>query len=199
MARPRARDYDELRDTLVDAGGRILSSEGPQALTLRRVARDVHSSTAAVYRLFDGKSGLVLAMFLEGFARLGRAFDAVPDSDDPVADLLRLGHAYRANARANPHLYHLMFGRPVPEFTPDLHHVQQTLRTLDRLADTVARCTATGRFQPLDPDRTARQLHGLVHGLASLEVLDYLGTSDDADAHWREALHATIKGYTRAD
>ncbi len=195
MARPRTRDHDELRESLVDVGGRILAAEGPQALNLRRVAQDAGTSTAAVYRLFEGKQGLVLAMFLDGFARLDRAFDAVPTTDDPVADLIELGRAYRASARANPHLYALMFGRPVPEFVPGDATVQSTLRSLGKLADTVARCVEAGHFPPVDPARVARQLHGLVHGLASLELLRCLGDEQEARAQWEQALRAATRGY----
>jgi AcrR family transcriptional regulator len=195
MPRPRARDYEELRQALVDAGGRLLADEGPQALTTRRVAQEVGASTTAVYSLFGGKAGLVLAMFLEGFARLSRAFAAVPRSDDPVADLLALGHAYRESARANPHLYELMFGRPVPGFVPDHAAVAQTLDTFEDLTGTIRRCIDAGRFRPADPGGVALHLHGLVHGLTSLELRGRLGSEEEADRRWKAALEATVRGY----
>ena len=195
MPRPRARDYQELRQALVDAGGLLLAREGPQALTTRRVAQEVGVSTTAVYNLFGGKAGLLLAMFLEGFARLGTTFQAVPRTDDPAGDLISLGHAYRANARANPHLYELMFGRPIPGFTAGEAAIAQTMDTYDDLVHTIQRCISAGRFEPADPHEVAVHLNALVHGLASLELRGSLGTDEEARRRWDAALHAAVRGY----
>src|SRR3954453_10134996 len=158
MPRPRTRDYAELRRDLIEAGGRVLSEEGPAALSTRRVAQETGVSTTAVYNLFGDKAGLVREMFLAGFERLAEAFAAVPRTADPVVDLLALGHAYRASARANPHLYELMFGRPMKEFTPDAEAGVRIRATFDALVAAVARCLDEGAFAPAAPDDIAVQL-----------------------------------------
>ncbi|WP_371785170.1 TetR/AcrR family transcriptional regulator [Streptosporangium subroseum] len=195
MARPRTRDYDELRRDLLDAAGRLLAEEGPQALSTRRVAQEVGSSTTAVYNLFGDKSGLLRAMFLEGFARLAREFASVSRDGDPEADLMALGYAYRAAALANPHLYELMFGRPIADFRPDETALAQIQGTFDTLVAAVARCVDAGRFAPSDPYDIAVHLNALVHGLASLELRGALAGGDQADRHWRLALEATFRGH----
>ncbi|MEU8146762.1 TetR/AcrR family transcriptional regulator [Nonomuraea sp. NPDC048901] len=195
MARPRTRDYDELRRDLLDAAGRLLAQEGPQALSTRRLAHEVGTSTKAVYNLFGDKAGLLRAMFLEGFARLADEFARVPTDGDPEADLMALGHAYRASALDNPHLYELMFGRPLADFQPDEAAVAQIQGTFDTLVQAVARCVDAGRFAPCDPHDIAVHLNALVHGLASLERLGRLGPRPQADHHWRVALEAAFRGH----
>ncbi|WP_238005410.1 TetR/AcrR family transcriptional regulator [Dactylosporangium sp. AC04546] len=194
MARPRNRDYAELRRDLVDAGGRLLAAEGPSALSTRLVAQQAGVSTTAVYNLFGDKAGLVREMFLAGFERLAEAFAAVPHTDDAVADLLALGHAYRANALANPHLYELMFGRPVPEFRPDAETAVLIQPTFDALETAVARCVQEGAFAPAEPHDLAVRLNGLAHGLCSLELRGALGDPDAARRHWDGALQAMVRG-----
>ncbi|MFB7286765.1 TetR/AcrR family transcriptional regulator [Actinacidiphila glaucinigra] len=194
MGRPRIRDYDELRRHLLDAAGRLLAEEGPQALSTRRVAQEVGASTTAVYNLFGDKAGLLQAMFLEGFARLADEFAGVSSDGDPEADLMALGHAYRAAARANPHLYDLMFGRPVAGFRPDEAALAQIQGTFETLTRAVARCMEAGRFAPADPYDLAVQLNALVHGLASLELRGALGTTVQAERHWRISLENTLRG-----
>jgi AcrR family transcriptional regulator len=194
MARPRKRDYDALRRDLVDAGGRLLADEGPAALSTRRVAQATGTSTTAVYSLFGDKAGLVREMFLEGFERLSAAFAAVPRTGDPVADLLALGDAYRANARDNPHLYELMFGRPVPEFRPDAEAGRRIQPTFDALVDACACCVEAGAFAREDPYAIAVRLNALVHGLCSLELRGALGDEDEANAHWKRALDTVLRG-----
>ena len=197
MPRPRKRDYAELRCDLIEAGGRILSEEGPAALSTRRVAQQTGVSTTAVYSLFGDKAGLVREMFLAGFERLGAAFAAVPRTTDPVVDLLALGHAYRASARANPHLYELMFGRPVKEFEPDAETGARIGATFDALVAAVARCVEEGAFAPASPEDIAVQLNAAVHGLSSLELRGALGDADEATAHWERTLATLTHGLAR--
>ncbi len=196
MPRPRNRDYAELRHELIDAGGRLLAEEGPSALSTRRVAQQAGVSTTAVYSLFGDKAGMVREMFLAGFERLGDAFAAVPRTTDPVADLLALGDAYRANARANPHLYELMFGSPVPEFRPDAATGERIRETFDALTAAVTRCLAEGAFAPARPDDVAVQLNAVAHGLSSLELRGALGGEQEAAAHWRRTFASLIRGLT---
>lgn len=194
MARPRKRDYETLRRELIDAGGRLLAEEGPAALSTRRVAQETGTSTTAVYSLFGDKAGLVREMFLEGFDRLTAAFAAVPRTSDPLADLLALGDAYLANARANPHLYELMFGRPVPEFQPDAEVAERIQPTFDALVEACARCVAAKVLAGEDPYAVAVQLNAMAHGLCSLELRGALGDRAEADAHWKRAFASLMKG-----
>ncbi|MFB4282253.1 MULTISPECIES: TetR/AcrR family transcriptional regulator [unclassified Nonomuraea] len=194
MARPRKRDHQELRHELVDAAGRLLASEGPAALTTRRVAQQAGVSTMAVYQLFGDKAGLVREMFLAGFERLAQAFEAVPRTEDPVADLLALGHAYRANALANPHLYELMFGRPIPGFQPDAEAAARIQPTFDTLIAAVARCVREGAFAPAEPHDLAVRLNALAHGLCSLDLRGALGDPDESLRHWTDAFATMVRG-----
>src|SRR5258708_36328591 len=67
MARRRGEAHgDALRVAMLDAAGALLHSEGPQALTTRRLADAVGTSTQAIYTLFGGEEGIVRAMYLEG-------------------------------------------------------------------------------------------------------------------------------------
>jgi AcrR family transcriptional regulator len=194
MARPRNRDYGELRRELVDVGGRLLATEGPSALSTRRVAQQASVSTTAVYKLFGDKAGLIREMFLVGFERLAEAFAAVPRTGDSVADLLALGDAYRASALANPHLYELMFGRPIPEFQPDAEAGTLIRPTFDALIAAVERCVEDGAFAPAEPNDLAVRLNGLAHGLCSLELRGALGDPDEARRHWDGAFRTMVRG-----
>src|SRR5471032_1987344 len=129
MARRRGEAHgDALRVAMLDAAGALLHSEGPQALTTRRLADAVGTSTQAIYTLFGGKEGIVRAMYREGFDRLEQCLADVPDADAP-AYLLGLGRAYRTAALRSPHYYDVMFGRPVPEFEPSADDVERSLAT----------------------------------------------------------------------
>ncbi|MBO0840714.1 MAG: TetR/AcrR family transcriptional regulator, partial [Sciscionella sp.] len=102
------------RQRLIDAGIRLLEDCGPEALQARKVAAEVGASTMAVYHHFGGMAGLLEQIAREALIRFGQAMKRVPRTDDPVADLMALGMAYRDYALANRQRYRLMFGATAP-------------------------------------------------------------------------------------
>lgn len=180
MARRRGEAHgDTLRVALLDAAGALLHAEGPQALTTRRLADAVGTSTQAIYTLFGGKEGLVLAMYRamyrEGFDRLEQCLADVPVSAQPPDYLLGLGRAYRTAALRSPHYYDVMFGRPVPDFEPRADDLERSLATQRVLTGGIVRCIESGMLRAdADPAEISAFLWAAAHGLVSLELTGHL-------------------------
>jgi AcrR family transcriptional regulator len=192
VARPRTHDQ-QLRVRLLDEAGRLLAEEGPAALTVRRLAGRAGTSASAVYSLFGDKWGLVEEMFREGFRRFADRIAALERTDDPLADLIALGAAFRANARANPHLYDLMFGRPFPQFQPGDEDQVLAMGTFGSLVEALGRCVDAGLLGG-DPLGLATIFFSLVHGLTGLDQMGWLGPPEQADATWARAEVAMFRG-----
>src|SRR4051812_17992187 len=138
----------DVRVALLDAAGEVLHREGPGALTTRRLAQEAGTTTQSIYTQFGGKEGIVRAMFREGYTRLEARIRRVRDTDEPLADLRDAGRAYRAAALASPHYYDVMFGRPVPEFTPNADDLAASAATRALLQRSVQRCIDAGWLVP---------------------------------------------------
>jgi AcrR family transcriptional regulator len=151
----------EVRVALLDLAARIVGREGTQALTARRLATELGTSTTAVYTHFGGMDGLRREVRRDGFARLTDLFDTVPETGDPVADLSALGWAYCFNGVVNAHLYRAVFLEPPIDADDEAvgrAAVQQPI-------DAVARSIEAGRFDPADPEALAVQLWTASHGM----------------------------------
>jgi len=195
----RPREYSpELRQHLLDTAARLLATEGPQALSTRRVATEGGTSTTAIYSLLGSKHELVRQLFLEGFRRLDEHQRAVVHTDDPLADLLALGHAYHQSAIDSPYFYDVMFGSPVPEFQPTIDDALYSLTTLEQCQDAVSRCVDAGRLVG-DPVAISYQVWAVIHGVTSLELRGMLGSPAEALVHLDAALAAAIIGYGGID
>jgi AcrR family transcriptional regulator len=194
MGRPREHD-DETRSAVLASAGRLLATEGAGAVTVRAVAREAGTTTRAVYSGFGDKAGLLRALFREAAEAMRRHHEGVPVTADPVAEITALALAYRAGAFEQPNLFGLYQGKAVPNLvlTPD--DLALAFRSLDRVLDTLRRCAAAGRLGGRDPEDVARQLWGLVSGLAMLELEGYLGDPILAEARWRDAIGAAMTGY----
>lgn len=191
---PRRAD-PEISTALVDAAARLLAEEGPAALSTRRLAAAVGTSTMAVYTHFGGMDDLVRAMVREGFARLSDRMSRVRPTDDPVADVITLGYAYRDNALEYPHLYSVMFGgSALGGFALTEDDRQHGRYTLEVLVATVARAITAGRYDDTDPQLVAHQLWLALHGLVTLELGGYLIPPYDADVCFDNQMRTQMVG-----
>jgi len=180
---------------LLDRAGELLSNEGPGALSLRRIAADVGTSTTAVYSLFGGKPALVRELYLTAFQRFSDTLNSVPVTDEPAEDLVQLGLAYRRAALADPHLYSIMFSIASPGFEPDEQATQRAMATLAPLCDVVERGVLKGLFVSAARHRAAVAAWALVHGLVSLELNGTLPDDFDRALAFEQALRAHLAGW----
>lgn len=192
---PRPKVHDEgLRERLLDVAGQIVAAEGAAALSVRRIATDVGTSTTAIYSLFGGKGELVREVWLEGFRRLAARMEAAPRTGQSLDDLGHLGLAYRAHALENPAFYEIMFGDAITEYEPSEADQAEAHRALDALVDGVRRCVEDGTFAG-EPQEIAMVLWGLVHGMVSLELHGLLGEPAEAERRFELALVMSATGF----
>lgn len=195
MPRPKTHD-DALRARLLERAGELLSAEGPGALSLRRLAADVNTSTTAVYSLFGGKPALLNSVYEEAFRRFGERLDAVPQTGDPVEDVVQLGLAYRESALADPQFYLVMFSK-VPDFEPSEETEEAAVRTFQPVVRDVGRAVESGVFAPEPHERIAVAMWGMVHGLVSLELNGNLPPGVEIAPVYERALRAFAEGWRR--
>src|SRR6201981_504141 len=114
--RGRAPSADIERE-LVSAAAAVLVRDGPGGLTVRAVAAEAGIAPMGVYNRLGGKDGLVDALLIRGFDRLGAAMEAATaDTAEPSmrARFIACGLSYRRFALDNPHFYAIMFERAIP-------------------------------------------------------------------------------------
>lgn len=99
--------HGELRPALLRAAAKILEKDGPEAISLRDLARRAGVSHNAPYRHFADRQALLDALAAEGFALLAAELQGKSWREQAVG--------YVRFALANPERFRLMFTRPVPD------------------------------------------------------------------------------------
>lgn len=166
----------------------MLETAGPEALRARSLTAGIGASTQAIYTLFGGMPGLFEALVADGFVRLARHVEAVPETDDPVADFFARGGAYCDWVLTNPQCYRLMFGLTtglrvrselemtaagtLANFPEGQAAVEVMVRSFDRVVD-------AGRVRPVDPVVAAGQFLSATHGYVLLEIAGAFGHQGD--------------------
>jgi AcrR family transcriptional regulator len=168
-------------DALLSSAAEILENEGPDGLSVRRIAAAADVAPMGVYNHFESKNGIIDALFIQGFDRLREALDTISEIEDPYDALREGGHRYRALALAHPMVYQLMFLRAVPGFEPSDHAVEVATRAFDALVAAVQRAMAAGVVAEASPTETAQLIWASHHGWVSLELMG-MGFVEDQDA-----------------
>jgi AcrR family transcriptional regulator len=159
---PRARE-------IVGAARELLEKEGPQAVSMRRIADRIGIRAPSLYKHFPDKSAVEAALTAAGMAELAEALEIAEASvdGDPIT---ALANAYRGYALAHPHLYRLMSGQPLDRAALPVGLEERAAAPLVRAVDG-------------DQD-TARAFWGFAHGMVVLELAGRFPPDADLSGAW---------------
>ena len=188
---------DDVGTTLLESASRLLADEGPASLTVRRIAAESGMSTMNVYSRFGGKHGVVEQLFLRGFGLLANEMGAVPATDEPLADLIACGQAYRRFALEHTTLYEVMFAQVVADYEPSPAALASGLATLQHLADRLQRCIDAGLIRNGPAFHFAAIVWSTCHGVVSLELKQKLHDVIDWEAVFTDACDNAVRGLAR--
>jgi AcrR family transcriptional regulator len=193
----------KLKEALIAAASHSIGARGLTGLKARELAADVRCAAGAIYNVFADLDGVVLAVnartLAELEARLTAAVDAPPGSgntstEQAVAHLIRLAHAYLHFAAAHTKRWRAVFdhrlpdGRELPEDYRDQQQrlfafIEQPLRVLQP-------GLAPEQFMLL-----ARSLFSAVHGIVVLGLEEKLGAISRRDLEEQTAAILTALGH----
>ena len=193
MGRPREHDEETAR-ALLDAAEQAIQAGGIDSVSVRGVAEQVGTSTRAVYSLFGSKDGLLVALGARAFELLGSAVQAVPETDDPAADLVEAGvTVFRRFVIDHPILFRIGFRRGL--ISADLAAEFETARlnALEGLVARITRLEHAGLLAGRNVWHALSHFHALCEGLAEMELRGNLPRGEEAPM-WRDALNALVAG-----
>lgn len=165
MTTKKPHHHGNLRAALIQAGLDLIQSEGPDALSIRKVAAMAGVSHAAPAHHFPSLAHLRTAVVAEGYRRFTASMEAaIAEADGTPRDVvLAACLGYLRFAWAYSGVFSLMFG-------PNVHgHDDPDLRDAsDAAYGVLVRICAP--FAKDDAVQTELTVWSLVHGYASLAV-----------------------------
>jgi len=152
----------------------LFLQEGFANITLRKIARAIGYTPAAIYIYFQSKDEILYELHNEGFRLLYQYKMRIGETGAASAmDRLRQGgRIYIDFALENPDYYELMFNLPEPRNfmarQPKGPAEDYAMRSYEFLKTSVQRCKDEGYFQDVDVDTAAFTFWAVVHGMVSL-------------------------------
>lgn len=184
---PRSAD-PHLRERIINAAARLLATEG--AVSARRLARELGTSTMVVYTHFGGMDELTRQVMRRGYVDFGAELVRGFVDDDAVADWMTYLWNYRRFALREPHLYAVMFGPGLAEFrTGDPADLEAARSTFVSLLRRIHTCVNAGRWSVDDVVTAGEAVWSGVHGHTSLELTGFFaGVGRDPVRSYSEIL-----------
>ena len=164
--------HGNLRQTLLLAAAEMISENGIESLSLRKLAEMVGVSRTAAYHYFQDKNDLLCAIAANGFRRWQMSLNQLESNSLPERDKFEqyiLG--YIAFATTNPEEYELMFGRCIwkqSKCTQELQDISHA--TFQHQVEMIAHWQSTGLVIGDNPLRSAQIIWGTLHGIAKLFI-----------------------------
>ncbi|OQB36014.1 MAG: putative HTH-type transcriptional regulator [Candidatus Hydrogenedentes bacterium ADurb.Bin179] len=173
----RERERAEITGRIMDVARRMFVRDGYEAVTLRKIARAIEYSPAAIYQYFKSKEDLVKAISEKDQQELLADILACMQLTNPQERLVEMARAYAQWGVAHPNHYLLQL---VPPFawekrksTPQQQVPAPILQeALGALYETVKEGINLGRFNEKykDPSLVAATLWAGIHGVIMLEI-----------------------------
>lgn len=182
---------------VLDAAAELLVTEGPHALSIRRIASAAAVSPMTIYNRFASKAGVLDALFTRGFERLAALRDDLRHDDASIDRFRSFCRAYRGFALGDPGTYALMFDRSVADFAPSPESLRTAHSCFQCLVETIAETQAAGAFVGGDPTEIAQRVWASLHGAVSLERHG-ICFAPDRDQHYDALVETLIVGLSPA-
>lgn len=116
-ARLRAQTAQEIKTIAL----KHLASGGPDAISLRAIAREMGMTANAIYGYYATRDDLVTTLIADVYGSLVTTAEAARDAlppQDASGRILAWADAFRQWALANPEGFRLIYGDPVPGYQP---------------------------------------------------------------------------------
>ncbi|NNG72123.1 TetR/AcrR family transcriptional regulator [Rhizobium laguerreae] len=159
----KSRERAGREERIVAAARAVAESEGWDAVTIRRLAKEIEYSQPILYSHFASRDAIVAAVAVEGLKELATVLrDAAGGANGQREPLMDVAMAYFAFAHSRPALYEAMFILPTQLQFAEADTRSELRAGFDAIAAAVSPFCA-------DVEISTETFWAAVHGLAELE------------------------------
>lgn len=157
------RKQEEIRNEILTAARNIISTEGVQGLSIRKLTKAIDYSPAIIYHYFKDKNEIVETLVGEGYQRILAAVKSVEKNEaEPEKEIREAFTKYIRAALEFPEEYKAFMLNESPEVLNRTRILEKGIAekspTMRFLYEAIQRGIDKGRFSPQDPELTAQVL-----------------------------------------
>ena len=170
---------------------RLLEKKGPEAVTMRRLARSIGITPMAIYHHFATREALLRAVVDREFGEFLDLIGKMPTLDTAEGQIVHALDAYLDYALSRPQIFDYVFSRP----RDDARRYPEDFRarrspTLNPLADAVTRWMEEGALEKDDIWEVTLEIWAHAHGYIALYRA---GRFSLPPADFKELVHRSMR------
>ncbi|MGQ0798976.1 MAG: TetR/AcrR family transcriptional regulator [Pseudomarimonas sp.] len=159
---------DDPKRNILNAASVLFLEGGASALNVRAIASRAGISTIGIYSHFQGKQGILDALYIEGFQRVAKAMDVMTAGADPKQAVLKACRNYLDSAEQYEAHYRLIFDNAERGYEPSEAAKAVGAAAFKVLNDLVAHLLPASASKAKRHD-AAMQVWSVVHGFVGLK------------------------------
>lgn len=199
IAERKERQKKEMRDNILRAAWQLVSEEGWQSLSIRKIADSIEYSVPVVYDYFENKEAILSEFNKQGFRLLSEKLQQAKQTRrKPARQLEAIAYAYWDFAFENKEYYQLMFGLGMPG-CDSVKTVPELMAFIEVIHTTIEHIAQEYGNNNADVHLKVRSFWSMNHGLVSINLLAPVAANGEIrrDELNRLVLHDYITGFIR--
>ncbi|MBF2719946.1 TetR/AcrR family transcriptional regulator [Psychrobacter sp. NG254] len=172
----------DARTKILNAASALFLEGGGDALSVRGISKRAGLSTIGIYSHFQGKQGILDALYIEGFNLVREAMDVIPDGKankeqvlEACLGYLNVGEKYEAH-------YRLIFGESDAGYQPSIEAIAARDSAFAKLVR-VAGSYLSENASATERRQIALDIWAIVHGYVSIS--HHMVFTDDINLDWK--------------
>jgi len=167
----KIRQKEETKTAILQAAWDIVTAEGWQTLSIRKIADAIEYSVQVVYSHFENKEAILLEFTREGFRLLTQRLQEAKDArKNPAEQLKAIAQAYWDFAFEQKEYYQIMFGLGIPACDTADKIIEVKLMG-EVIATTLQEAIETGNNKKADQKLKFHTYWSILHGLVSMQLI----------------------------
>ncbi|WP_352309174.1 TetR/AcrR family transcriptional regulator [Psychrobacter sp. W2-37-MNA-CIBAN-0211] len=172
----------DARTKILNAASELFLEGGGDALSVRGISKRAGLSTIGIYSHFQGKQGILDAIYIEGFNLVREAMDVIPEGKASKAQVLEACLGYLNVGEKYEAHYRLIFGESDAGYQPS----EEAIAARDSAFSKLVR--VAGSYLPEDASMMERRqialdIWAIVHGYVSIS--HHMVFTHDIDLDWK--------------
>ena len=172
----------DARTKILNAASELFLEGGGDALSVRAISKRAGLSTIGIYSHFQGKQGILDALYIEGFNLVREAMDVIPEgkaSKEQVLEAclgyLNVGEKYEAH-------YRLIFGESDAGYQPSIEAIAARDSAFAKLVRVAGSYLPDGATIE-ERRQIALDIWAIVHGYVSIS--HHVVFADELELDWK--------------
>lgn len=177
------------RTKILNAASQLFLEGGASSLSVRAISKRAGLSTIGIYSHFQGKQGILDALYIEGFNYVRDAMDVDLDGQDTREKVLQAAAGYIRVGQEHEAHYRLIFGESDAGYEPSKEAIEARDKAFSKLVR-VAGAYLPEQASVAERRQLALNVWAIVHGYVSIS--HHAALNDEIKWDWRQAALSAV-------